>query len=149
MTYPLTTSKYGGGSIGEFHSGSYKMVSSAEGKTPIQGVTLNILDVKSYEQMATPLSGMNILDYRIPWRSHNNIPPSYNIYVRYKDGSRDVGLVEQMLSRSSAKSTIVPIYQSSLVPNLESYNEENLTSNDFLLRLSLVGNDAVLRKQSV
>ena len=35
--------------------------------------------------MTYPLSGLNILDWRNIDRTHNNIPPSYNIFIRYKD----------------------------------------------------------------
>lgn len=32
-----------------------------------------------------PLSGLNVLDWRNVDRTHNNVPPSYNIFIRYRD----------------------------------------------------------------
>ena len=44
-----------------------------------------------------PLSGLNVLDWRNADRTHNNVPPSYNIFIRY----RDFGITSRNLESSN------------------------------------------------
>lgn len=117
---------------------------------------------------------MNVIDWRNQDRTHNNIPPSYNIYVRYKDGTEnpiDAISSELFSSKNSSISyedypeyeidlvkladdcygisSIESHYESNLVDELEKYGSEYLTSHDYLLRIETSNGDFDLKKQTI
>lgn len=90
------------------------------------------------------------------------MPPCTNVWVKYKSknsrGIEDFGMSQRPMEGSNTDAaTTQPIsyaealYESSLVPDLESYTESNLSEHDYLLRMTLDDKqeDVVLRKQSV
>lgn len=82
LTEPITKNFGGSTLVGNFTIGSNQVVS--QGKFPIQIFTTSIITHSSSEDNITyPLYGENAFDWRYPIRSHNNLPPYTNIYIRY------------------------------------------------------------------
>ena len=96
-----------------------------------------------------------MIDWRNPKKKHNNVPPSLNIYVRYLENNGLYSLPSteasnEMFRKKSetkreleARSSDVEYsaaeaqYDSKMVCELPEYNEENLTTHDYILRMSL------------
>lgn len=82
LTEPITRNFGGSTLVGNFTIGSKQVIS--QGKFPIQIFTTSIITNSSSEDKITyPLYGENAFDWRYPTRSHNNLPPYTNIYIRY------------------------------------------------------------------
>lgn len=127
-------------------------------------IGVGIGDVLTY-----PLSGLNILDWRNPDRTHNNIPPSYNVLVRYKEKTTTKRSVSRVDSESICHTrsesdhnylhsirtdssvytcSVEAQYESNFVDELDKYVEENLTEHDYILRIDTT-NGMELKKQTI
>ena len=102
------------------------------------------------------------MDWRIPDRTHNNVPPSLNIYVRYYpltwSGTYSMSSYGDVVKhiegmRSSGEeedvSTAEAQYESSMVCELPAYSGENLTTHDYLLRVAICADNLKLMKQTL
>ena len=123
-----------------------------------------------------PLSGLNVLDWRNADRTHNNIPPSYNIFIRYKDSgitprkAESRNSDELVQNDKTGKNTEYPEYKvdlnalaekygglcsveahykSNFVDKLEKYEKEYLTEHDYILRIETQNDGMELKKQTV
>ena len=84
LTEPITRNFGGSTLVGNFTIGSKQVVS--QGKFPMSIFTSKIISHSSSSNEITyPLYGENVLDWRYAKRSHNNLPPYTNIYIRYND----------------------------------------------------------------
>lgn len=103
-----------------------------------------------------------MLDWRCPIGTHNNLPPYTNIYIRYNGRIGELGGLQYFRSGDMTSDEVEsteeqvqdsPIeihYESHSVDELDSYQGEHYTENDFLLRLSLDDDGkAQLSKQSL
>ena len=162
LTEPITRNFGGSTLVGNFTIGGKQVVS--QGNFPISIFTSPIIANSSskLDKITYPLYGENVFDWRYTKRSHNNLPPYTNIYIRYNDTiqqkksavemsssfeSRNLG--QELEKLETTKSSIIePAYESKNVYELESYQKENVTDNDFILRLSLDedGNPILLRQ---
>lgn len=80
-----------------------------------------------------------MVDWRNGDRTHNNIPPSTNIYIRFRRNllyslaRRDLETLP-----STMKSSSEAIYQSSAIKEIDDgYDKENLSNSDYILRMAL------------
>ena len=119
-----------------------------------------------------PLSGLNVLDWRNADRTHNNIPPSYNIFIRYKDsgmtsrklksrnsdGQIQYNVVEypeyqvdlnELAEKYGGLCSVESHYESNFVDELEKYEKEYLTEHDYILRIETKNDDMELKKQTI
>ena len=158
------TDNFGGHKlVGKFTIGKKELISqdkeyNAPTETRVSATTAG-LAVVSADGLTYPLWGQNVIDWRNRTKTHDNIPPSVNIYVRYCTNASTKGI-----AMMSARHAMAPIdeekwsaaeaqYQSLTVPELQdNYIAENMTAHDYLLRMSLdcvPGDDVRLMKQSV
>ena len=84
LTGPLVRNFGGGQLVGNITVGSQNLLAQDIGYGPSKGEAVNPLEHTAVGQLTYPLWGQNILDWRTPRKEHNNIPPSLNIYIRYK-----------------------------------------------------------------
>lgn len=119
-----------------------------------------------------PLSGLNVLDWRNIDRTHNNIPPSYSIFIRYKDSGMTSRKLESRNSDGQIQYNVVEYpeyqvdlnelaekygglcsveahYESDFVDELEKYEKEYLTEHDYILRIETQNDGMELKKQTV
>lgn len=107
--------------------------------------------------MAVPMSGLPWTDFRCTDRTWNNLPPSHNVYVRYRErtaSSRSTAQprgIAAMASASPVESVpkdstyqfqeyqefldITPKVQNTRVPDMEDFPQDHLTKSDLYLRL--------------
>ena len=140
-TRPFATRFGGSELLGDFSIGSKDLVSIGT-YAPTSGQVLNpIQDIDQSPDFTYPLYGENVLDWRTRTRTHNNVPPSLNMYIRCCTGlgrELDYG-TSSPRSRQSEKawSAAEAQYQSFLVPDLDTYTKDDLTLHDCLLRMTL------------
>ena len=113
-----------------------------------------------------PLSGLNVLDWRNSDRTHNNIPPSYNIFIRYRDSgitSRNLESsnddngkyqenqfnLNEITEKYDEMCSVEAHYESDFVDELEKYEKEYLTEHDYILRIETQNDGMELKKQTV
>ena len=120
-----------------------------------------------------PLSGLNVLDWRNADRTHNNVPPSYNIFIRYKDSgiaSRKVEYrnsdelvqtdnngkyqenkfdLNEITEKYGELCSVEAHYESNFVDELEKYGKEYLTEHDYILRIETQNGGMELKKQTL
>lgn len=119
-----------------------------------------------------PLSGLNVLDWRNADRTHNNVPPSYNIFIRYRDSGMTSRKLESRNSDGQIQYNVVEYpeyqvdlnelaekycglcsveahYESNFVDELEKYEKEYLTEHDYILRIETKNDDMELKKQTI
>lgn len=169
LTGPLASRIGGGQLIGDFTIGSKELVAQGSGYGPTKDAIASPLEHAVEEnEMTYPLWGQNVLDWRTPKKTHNNVPPSLNIYVRYweqsqatiREATRSVEDCEEMFKRISQireaygqfhqECAAEPQYGSSMACELPNYSEENLTSHDYVLRITTDGKHQVnLMRQSL
>lgn len=137
--------------------GGKDIVSSDENFELATGQTYSMMVGLPHES-TYPLYGENVLDWRNPAKAHNNMPPSHNIYIRYKEGTtfslmaargEPLGVVNRPIPESLA--TVQ--YVQSTVPDLQnSYQMKDISESDWLLRVTINDVDVenpVLMKQRV
>lgn len=160
MTTSFSKNRGGGSLVGQFSQGSKTIVSTDENFNLSPNVIFGMTDQELQDQGLTyPLWGQNVLDWRSPTKTHNNIPPSSNVWVRYKKhiDAESRGVAPDMADIApraiEGMNAVEAQYHASTVAELESYWPQDLTPNDCLLRMSLDGmpaEDGVkLRKQTV
>ena len=162
MTTSFASNRGGGQLVGEFTIGNQTRVSKDASFNAAANTSYNMVSYRMQGTLTYPLFGENVLDWRNPQKSHNNIPPSSNIWIRYKihedaKQTRAVGqeFEETMRAVSDSQAEIDKVveaqYQSSMVCDLESYRQQNLTQNDCLLRMTLdgMGEDVKMMRQGV
>ena len=155
FTRPISRNKLGGESLGTFTTGNYELVSQDVGRGVQLGKIVNPIPTpEEAETLTYPLYGQNMLDWRTPRRTHNNVPPCMNVYVKYMEkvvGSRKGTLCSSfpdMVTRNGGgigngdsvwaakqNSSVEAQYKSYMVNELGEYLEENLSDSDCLLRL--------------
>lgn len=149
MTTSFSTKKGGGELIGEFAIGSSMRIS--EGRYAIaSGTNLSPIDEAIEQSEITyPLWGQNVIDWRTREKTHNNVPPSLNIYIRYKERARDVAMARRGMIK--AKSVAEAQYLSQTISQIDGeYGISELTTHDYLLRMALDDDGNVnLMKQTV
>lgn len=156
MSESLSANRGGSYSIGEFRIGDKQKVSYSSFTGSIDGKTLKILEPDQNGILTYPLQGYNVLFWRYPDRTHNNIPPSYNVYVRYKDTASSRFINKDFVEPPELDSVVenlIPVeaqYYSNFVTELEEYTREYLSDHDYLLRLTHNEDGTVeLKKQTV
>ena len=146
MTQPIPRTKFGGELIGNFGIGSQYMVSEDSNRQPTSETRLSILDTRTENVY---LSGKNVLDWRTPTRTHNNMPPTLNVYLKCgKEGLSSSGTPASdreapiggnedagMQSREMVDSKAEAQYSPSIVGDLPGYSQDNISKSDRLLRL--------------
>lgn len=76
--------KQGGGqSIGDFTSGRKLTIGSGSFSSGLVQNQFKMMGGFNGRGLTEPLYGQNVLDWRCPDRTHNNLPPSTNVIVRY------------------------------------------------------------------
>lgn len=105
MTASFSKNQGGGQLVGQFRIGNNSLVSQ-DAAYKAGGVNMEIMQEDySYStdphdgKLTYPLYGQNVLDFRTRDRSHNNVPPSLNIYARY------FGFSEQRANQQMEKET--------------------------------------------
>ena len=89
MTISFAEKKGGGQLLGEYCVGNKILVSSDNQYHISQRVSISPYAVSEVHHGLTyPLYGENVLDWRTPEKTHNNIPPCSNIMVKYKPSTR-------------------------------------------------------------
>lgn len=130
------------------------------------------IGVGAGDVLTYPLSGLNILDWRNPDRTHNNIPPSYNVLVRYKEKTttkRSISMIDsesicqrrresdqdkyevdliQHTDKYGHNFSVESQYESNFVDELDKYVDEHLTEHDYILRIETT-NGMELKKQTI
>ena len=160
LTGPLSKNFGGGQLVGDFTVGSKELLTQSTGYGPSGGSKVNPLEhaVSDAETLTYPLWGQNVLDWRNPKKTHNNVPPCLNIYARYQaSATRNAipsepyedccrKMVQDMAEiresqRAALASGVTSVaeaqYESKMVCELEKYVDENLTPHDYILRMSL------------
>lgn len=145
----------GGGSIENNYTIGYSSLVSKGGYSMQTGKTVRPIAQNfalSDDEMTYPLYGQNVIDFRTRTHSHNNVPPSLNVYVRYGGASRSA--LSTMSKRGGVPEDNFSIakYHSLMVPELDDYAEPALTPSDCLLRMSLDGTQeggVVINRQTV
>ena len=150
LTTALARNFAGGSIMGDFVIGSKFLMSQGSGYGPGKGGRVQPLECDQDGTLTYPLWGQNILDWRTPKQTHNNVPPSLNVFVRYLDETDDAWVVgdseETVLSfRGLARRGVADgdpsaadaQYESKMVCELEQYTDEHLTPSDSTLRVSL------------
>ena len=84
LTGPLVRNFGGGQLVGNITVGSQNLLTQDTGYGPSKGESVKPLEHTTIGQLTYPLWGENVLDWRTPNKAHNNVPPSLNIYIRYK-----------------------------------------------------------------
>ena len=84
LTGPLVRNFGGGQLVGNLTVGSQNLLAQDTGYGPSKGEAVKPLEHAAIGQLTYPLWGENVLDWRTPDKTHNNVPPSLNIYIRYK-----------------------------------------------------------------
>lgn len=109
------------------------------------------------------MSGLNVIDWRNPDRTHNNLPPSYFVNIICKKSTTDMvktrvtspqgktSAIEMLRKQVEEWSSISNVQHfSSMVANLDSYVEDDLTVHDYMLRICLDSNgNPELFKQTI
>lgn len=90
MTISFVEKKGGGKLIGEFCVGNKVLVSQDTGFHIGESVISQYTPAGQSVSFTYPLYGQNVLDWRTPGKTHNNVPPCVNIMVKYKPSSRSV-----------------------------------------------------------
>ena len=158
--------------IGDFTIGSKELVAYGSGFGPTTDAKASPLEhvIQETETLTYPLWGQNVLDWRNPKKTHNNIPPSLNIYVRYwRTAPASIrGVMESVESCEEVFKRIAQIreasqssqiaredsaaesrYDSAMVCECPKYVDENLTTHDCILRISTSGEHINLMRQSL
>ena len=171
-TSPFATKAGGGDLVGDFTIGGKMMVSNGNRYGRSLGYNMGMMDADAERTGLTyPLGGQNVIDWRSRRRTHNNMPPVTDIWIRCKEYMAGdeanlpttrfgEAISEQqtqidnndIVADSMTRECIIEAqYDSKTVPELESYGKSNMTEHDFLLRLQLDKDtgDVQLRKQTV
>ena len=150
LTEPITKNSGGSTLVGDFTIGNKQIVS--QNAFPISSFTTSMITNPTVEEITYPLYGENVIDWRYAKKSHNNLPPYSNIYIRYNQRivnktvktirsveniSNDKEQKETSVDSKKTSSIIEAQYESKEVNELDSYQKEDLTDHDYLLRLSL------------
>ena len=154
-------SNFGGSSIlGKFTLGNRRLVSQGNMFKAAIGTTVLPISPDEESVLTFPLYGQNVINWRNSDRTHNNVPPSTNIYVRYsKTQANNIGYGSRKGSvpvangvddiPASRWSVAEAQYQSLAVPELDGFGKNDLTSHDYLLRVGMDGDSVKLMKQEV
>ena len=163
LTGPLSKTFTGGKLIGNFTIGSKEFLSEDKNYGAALGKTYNLVEPTASDldlgDLTYPLWGQNVLDWRNNDKTHNNVPPSLNIYVKYKgslttrsdvsevpltyeEATRGAALTRDA-SQANVGSAAEAQYESKMVAELPVFVEENLTVHDYVLRMSLDGEEDV------
>ena len=157
LTGPLARNFGGGQLVGDFTVGSKELLTQSTGYGPSGDGKVNPLEhaVSQTDALTYPLWGQNVLDWRNPKKTHNNVPPCLNIYARYwqqtqREPNLRMASCEDMLQRmaeirgvyqssllAEGGSAAEAKYDSTMVCELEKYGQENLTKRDCILRMAL------------
>ena len=165
-TSSFSTNRGGGHAIGDFNIGNRMMVSQdgAFGDTVGTRLSAKKCNIQYNNpddgQMTYPLYGQNAIDFRNRKRTHNNVPPSTNVYVKYFVPPSTYTLPATkfaVFSREAVDNgewkTAEMQYDSLRVPDMDEYTSIDLTTHDYLLRMTLDGKDedgdVKLMRQSV
>lgn len=152
FTRPISRNKLGSEALGVFATGNHELVSQDSGRGVSVGKSVSPIPTpEEAETLTYPLFGQNMLDWRTPRRTHNNVPPCMNVYVKYMEkvvDSRKETLCSSsfpdmvtrngvVVGKGAAKqdSSVEAQYKSYMVNELEEYLDENLSDSDCLLRL--------------
>ncbi len=101
-TTPCSTIHGGGNLVDVFTVGSGQLVSHGNVQT-----TSNLLARPNNlddGQLTYPLHGENVLDWRNPKKTHNNIPPSLNVIIKYKESTGPRGIPSTISDGTSIQS---------------------------------------------
>lgn len=137
MTTSPVTLKGGNSVLGDFRVGTQTLTATDTFSTIVGDV--NIMQVDDNDKNNQPLTGHNILDMRYTSRTHNNLPPSWNIYIKYNEYTQS--RYAMMLSpRNADKNSefikiIEPQYESNIVGELQEFTKTDLSIHDYLLRI--------------
>ena len=154
MSKSFIANSGGNNTLGKFYTGMKEIVSQDSGYAISDGVNL-VMTVQTRQNgnLTYPLWGENVIDWRNPEKTHNNVPPCTNIRVRYTN--QDISDLEGFMKRdlNLNSSDVEAKYESLQVADLEEeYGAADLTDHDYILRMSLDGsNDGELKimKQSM
>ena len=158
MTTSFSANRGGGRSLGKFTIGNKDMVSQDSTYELVNGTNFGVISSPSSVSgdLTFPLYGQNVINFRDRTRTHNNIPPCANIHVRNKKWVAMAALMSRAapadLIDQDAWNAAEMQYLSLRVPDLDECKDEDLTSHDYLLRMTLDGvedGDVQIMKQSV
>ena len=158
MTTSFSANRGGGRSLGKFTIGNKDMVSQDSTYELVNGTNFGVISSPSSVSgdLTFPLYGQNVINFRDRTRTHNNIPPCANIHVRNKKWVAMAALMSRAapadLIDQDAWNAAEMQYLSLRVPDLDEFKDEDLTSHDYLLRMTLDGvedGDVQIMKQSV
>lgn len=138
MTRSLSSISGGGELAGSFTDGRNDRVSW--GRYHMMDGTSLLSGVPVSETLTYPLYGQNVLDWRDPRKAHNNIPPSTNIFVRFKARTTMAAPLPptpypEAVRGRPMKSAGEMEYVGTQVKGLDTYVLEDLTDHDCLLRI--------------
>ena len=140
-TRPFATRFGGSELLGDFSIGSKDLVSIGTYATTTGQILNPTRNDSQITEFTYPLYGENVLDWRTRTRTHNNVPPSLNMYIRCCTGweqELDYGTSSpRSMQSEKAWSAASAQYQSYLVPDLDTYTKDDLTLHDCLLRMTL------------
>ena len=156
-TASFATLRGGSSLVGNFAVGNKVMVGSNNNFGIGKGVSLPMMEVSGQESLTYPLYGENVLGWRATKKSHNNVPPSCNLYIRYLGPEVQTYSMPSMRRLQhvgpdvTSRSTMIEAqYESKTINQLPDYLAQDLTPHDYLLRISMDGSQQMrLMKQSV
>lgn len=157
MTGDFTTNKGGHRLVGKFTIGNKELLSQDNYALTSMHHVLPIGDPDNSGELTYPLWGQNVINWRTRTRTHDNIPPSFNVHVRYFPNPRGIllqrpGMMPDIEEIEAEWNAAEMQYESLKVTDMDDYLVENMSDHDYLLRMTLDGNQeggVQLMKQTV